>query len=350
MKNKLVSWAAFIVLMSAGSAAVAYHTHGRWYNNEATLRAHAGSFPAGSAWRSALRTVAGLFNKNPSEFRIIQRYDDASVGLENGQSEVWFSNDPAYDPAWTFWWYNAGGYIVEADVIFYSGESYTTSMQKHNLWAYGGPDRPFQTTALHEYGHVAGLKHENQEYNLMGIDYTHINANGYTAHGYVGEDASHGLVKLYTHKDGISIENVGVTLFKWTGVDGEYSVHGKCTMTSGGVELTYTNYTGQRRYDVNRGQSVRVWFTYENSGETTQTVKIGYYISTDAYVTTADRLIDTRTFVQQCNNVDTRYVTLTIPADLVPGTTYRLGAIVDYDGSIKEVDEQNTASHIILVH
>jgi hypothetical protein len=350
MKNKLVSWAAFIVLMSAGSAAVAYHSHGRWYGNEATLRAHAGSFPAGSAWRTSLRTVAGLFNQNPSEFRIIQRYDDASVSLENGQSEVWFSNDPQYDPAWTFWYHNAGGYIVEADVIFYSGVSYTTSMQKHNLRAYGGPDRPFQTTALHEYGHVAGLKHENREYNLMGIDYTHINANGYTAHAYVGEDASHGLVRLYTHKDGISIENVGVTLFKWTGVDGEYSVHGKCTMTSGGVELTYTDYAGQRRYNVNKGQNVRVWFTYENSGETTQTVKIGYYISTDATINTADRLIDTRTFVQQCNNVDTRYVTLTIPADLVSGTTYWLGAIVDYDGSIKEVDEQNAAAHIIRVN
>jgi len=121
-------------------------------------------------------------------------------------------------------------------------------------------------------------------------------------------------------------------------------------MTDEGVELTYTDYAGQRRYNVNKGQRVRVWFTYENSGETTQTVKIGYYISTDAYVTTADRLIDTRTFVQQCNNVDTRYVTLTIPTDLISGTTYRLGAIVDYDGSIHEVDEQNAAFHIIRVH
>lgn len=50
---------------------------------------------------------------------------------------------------------------------------------------------------------------------------------------------------------------------------------------------------------------VRVWFTYENRGETTQTVKFGYYISTDANITTADRLFDTRTFVQQCNDVDT---------------------------------------------
>lgn len=43
-------------------------------------------------------------------------------------------------------------------------------------------------------------------------------------------------------------------------------------------------------------------------------------------------------------------MTLTIPADLVSGTTYWLGAIVDYDGSIKEVDEQNAAFQIIRVH
>ncbi len=350
MKKRLISWAVFFGLMAAGSASLAYHTHGRWTSDHATMRAHKQSFPAGFAIRNALRDVVNAFNRNPSEFRFSQQFDDTSVSLDNDQNEVWFSNNADYDPAVTIYSYNILGRIVEADVIFYSGENYTANMVKLDLWPYGGEYRPFETTALHEYGHAAGLSHESREYNIMGEDWTHIGVNGPRAYAYLGEDAAHGLVSLYTHRDGIAIENVSVNLFKWIGVDGEYSVHDKCTMTDGGVELTYTDYSGQRRYNVNKGQRVRVWFTYENSGETTQTVKIGYYISTDSSIGTNDRLIDTRTFTQKCNNVDTRYVTLTIPADLVSGTTYWLGAIADYDRSITEVEEQNAASHIIRVN
>jgi hypothetical protein len=48
--------------------------------------------------------------------------------------------------------------------------------------------------------------------------------------------------------------------------------------------------------------------------------------------------------------VDTRYVSLKIPVDLVSGTTYWLGAIVDYDNALTEIDEYNAAYHIIRVN
>jgi hypothetical protein len=351
MKKRLIPFAAIIIFLLAGSAVDAYNTHGRWSGDSATMRASAVGFPAGNAYRTALGTVASRFNKNPSEFRFTQRYDDASVSFENGQSEVWFSDDSDYNPAYTFWWYDIWGHVVEADVVFYNGEDYTTSMSKTSLWSYGGTHRPFQTTALHEYGHAAGLDHEADEYNLMGEDWTHISCNGATARSYVGEDASDGLVSLYTHRDGVAIENVGVTLFRRTGHSGEYSSHGPCKMTnSQGTELAYTTYSGQRRYAVDKGQRVRVWFTYENSGETAQTVNVGYYISPNATISTADTLIDTRRFGMRRNNVDTRYFTLTILGDLISGTTYYLGAIVDYDNALAEIDEYNAAYHIIRVN
>jgi hypothetical protein len=350
MKKRLIPFAALISLLLVGSAADAYHTHGHWSDYDTTMRASATSFPAGNAYRTALGTVASRFNQNPSEFHFHQRYDDGSVSFDNDQNEVWFSDDSDYDPAWTYWWYDIWGDIVEADVVFYNGEDYTTSMNKTSLRSYGGTRRPFQTTALHEYGHAAGLAHEADEYNLMGIDYTHISCNGSTARSYVGEDASHGLVHLYTGRDGVAIENVGVTLFKWLEAAGEYSRHDKCTMTDHGVELPYTDYAGQRRYAVDKGQWVRVWFTYENSGETYQNVNVGYYISPNATISTADTLFDTRRFGQRRNNVDTRYVSLKIPVDLVSGTTYWLGAIVDYDNDIAEIDEYNAAYHIIRVN
>jgi len=351
VKKRWIPFAAIIILLLAGSAVNAYNTHGRWSGEDATMRAASTSFPAGNAYRTALGTVASRFNQNPSEFHFHQRYDDGSVSFDNDQNEVWFSDDSDYSPAWTFWWFDIWGNVVEADVVFYNGEDYTTSMSKTTLWSYGGAHRPFQTTALHEYGHAAGLDHEADEYNLMGEDWTHINCNGGTARSYVGEDASDGLVSLYTHRDGVAIENVGVTLFKRTGHSGEYSSHGHCRITNtSGTELAYTTYSGQRRYAVDKGQRVRVWFTYENSGETTQTLNVGYYISSNSTINTADTLFDTRRFAMRRNNVDTRYFTLTIPANLISGTTYYLGAIVDYDNALSEIDGYNAAYHIIRVN
>lgn len=351
MNKSLVPLAALIAMLLTGSAVLAYNTHGRWSGNYATMRAAKVSFPAGNAYRTALGTVVSRFKQNPSDFYLVQNYDDGSVGLNNRQSEVWFSADSDYDPAWTFWWYNASGRIVEADVIFYNGEDYTTSMAKTSLWSYGGTGRPFQTTALHEYGHAAGLSHEADEYNIMGTDWTHINCNGSTARSYLGEDASGGLVSLYTSRDGAAIENVGVTLFKRTGRSGEYSTHGFCTMTDSlGSALAYTTYSGQRRYAVTKGQQVRVWFTYENSGETTRTVNVGFYISPDSKISTTDRLLGTRRFTIKRDNVDTRYFNLTIPRDLISGTTYYLGVIVDYDNALAEIDEYNAAYHVFRVN
>jgi hypothetical protein len=224
-------------------------------------------------------------------------------------------------------------------------------MSKSSLSAYGGAFRPFQTTALHEYGHVAGLGHEADEYNIMGRDWTFILTNGTTCRSYLGEDAADGLISLYTRRDGEAIENLSVTLFKRTGVSGAYSVHGKCKMyNTSGSELTYTSYSGQRRYNVDAGQRVRVEFTYENSGETTHTPNVGFYISTNSTITTGDRRFATQTPILGRNDPYTHYYTLTIPADLTRGATYYLGVIVDYDNAIAEVDENNAAYHIIRIN
>ena len=79
-------------------------------------------------------------------------------------------------------------------------------------------------------------------------------------------------------------------------------------------------------------------------------MNVGYYISSNATISTADTLFGTRRFGQRRNNVDTRYVSLKIPVDLISGTTYYLGAIVDYDNALTEIDEYNAAYHIIRVN
>jgi len=346
---------AAAVALGAVPSANAYTTIGKWKNTSTiTMRASATSFPSGSAFRTSLSTVVSRFNQNPSQIRMSQVFGDTSVGFMNGQSEVWFTSDDEY-PAVCYPWYDLFDWerIVEADVLFYNGEGYTTSMSKTALWTYGGASRPFQTTALHEYGHAAGLGHENDEYNIMGQDWTHIHLNGSTCRSYIGEDASDGLVYLYGRRSSASIEDISVSHWKYLGENGEYSTHQLCRMyTSTGGTLPSAAFNGQRRYNVSRGQSVRIEFSYENNGETTKSsVPVGFYISTNSTISTSDTLIASTSFGVGRDSVWTNVNSITIPNDLTSGVTYYLGVIFDNTNAVSEIDESNNAAyHIIRIN
>ncbi|MBV6466704.1 MAG: hypothetical protein DCC43_15565 [Candidatus Brocadia sp.] len=348
MRNKFILIVAMFFFATV-SPADAYTTIGRQLQDFVNMRASAVSFPVGSSYRNALQTVENRVFENPSHFYVETLYDEPSVGFNNGESEVWFSSDSNYSPAVTFTWYLPYPYIVESDVVFYNGVAYTTSMAKTNLWSYGGPYRPFQTTAIHEYGHVAGLGHEADEYNIMGADWTHIHCNGSTARSYVGEDACDGLVNLYGLATS-SVEDLSVSLFKRVGSSGEYSTHAQCKMYSSTTnnELAFTTYQGQRRYTVAPGQVVKVEFTWENQGKTTQTRTAGWYISSNSLITTTDSRFATQNFTLSRGNVNTTKTTLTIPSNLTPGQTYYLGAIIDYNNGLSEIDENNNAAYHII--
>lgn len=346
---------AIIGLIAIGvgvSLTDAYVTHGRYTSNNMRMRAATVSFPEGNPYRTALSNVVSRFFNNPSDFWFTQTWNDGSIGFDNGQNEVWFSADPKYNPAYTFWWYNIFGDVKEADCVFYNGEAYTTSMTKTDLWTFGGAYRPFETTAAHEYGHASGLSHENDEYNIMGQDWTHIHCNGQTARSYVGEDACDGLVSLYGRYSNGDIQDLSVTLHRYKGKSGEYSTHKMGKMTnSDGVTLSSASFNGQRRYNVSRGQLVNVEFTYENEGETTKTVNIAFYISTNSSISTADRRIATGWVKEARGNVHQVATSLYIPEDLTVGKTYYLGVIIDYDNTVAEVDNANNAAyHIIKVN
>ena len=334
--------------------APAHTTNGQWSGNGATLRAAQVSFPSGNSYRTALGTVVSRWNQNPSNFRFTQLYDDTSVGFNNGQSEVWFSSDSGKcSPAVTYWWKSwLTGKITETDICFYNGVSYTTSMNKTSIWPYGGAYRPFETTAMHEYGHALGLGHEADEYNIMGQDWTHISLNGSTARSYSGEDADNGAVALYGLYSNGTVEDVGVVHMKRTGASGEYSSHGLTKMySSTGAELPYNSFDGQRRYYVSKGQTVQVEFTYENNGESTQYPSVGFYISTNSTISTGDTQFYSFNLTLSRDDVYTYTRTVTIPNNLASGSTYYLGAYIDWNSAINEVTASNNAAyHIIQVY
>ncbi len=333
-----------------GTESQAFTTHGSWSTDRAIMRAHRVSFAPNTHFRTALGVVADRWNDNPSAFRFDQRFDDRRASFDNRENEVWFSGSADYDPAVTFWWTD-GGDIVEADIVFFTGQPYTTAMHKDQQWAYGGPNRPFRTTAMHEYGHALGLLHEADEYNIMGQDWTHLSLQGSECRAYPGEDASDGAVALYGRSAEV-IEDVGVVHWRRTGRSGEYSEHSRTRMfDAAGAALSFDMHDGQQRYDVRPGQRVRVEFSYENNGETTQKANCRFFISTNDFISNYDRVIQTFWVRHPRNDVYTLTRTVTIPADLDVGRTYYLGVGVDYDNLIHEVTAANNhAYHIIDVN
>ena len=348
-----------ILILPDSSFAFSYKTclgHAiKFDSNSRTIRPNTVSFPAGY-WENGIRDTVNKFNRNPSNFRYNLSMDSGGVGRNNGENEIWGDTGSilAGAPAiayqnWTcYWFFGDHVHMDEVDVIFDYGTpwQWTADTVKSSLIRYTGSLRAIQTTGAHELGHGLILNHVNTEYNIMGSDFEHIHVNGSTATAYTGEDAADGSVFLYGARSGW--EDVAVVHWKYSGASGEYSTHTKTVIynTSGAV-LGTVNVNGETGYRVNRGQTVRAEFTYENNGAHTQNgIQTGYYISTNDTITTLDRRIGSGSFNLSRDNVYTTTVDLTIPNDLTSGTNYWLGVIIDDNGAISEAVESNNATYI----
>lgn len=321
-----------------------------------TVRPSTVSFPSGY-WENGIRDTVAKFNRNPSNFRYTVAMDSGGVGRNNGQNEVWgdtgsiLSGAPAIAyQYWTcYWFFGDHVHMNEVDVIFDYGSpwQWTADTVKSSLIRYTGSLRAIQTTGAHELGHGLILNHVNTEYNIMGSDFEHIHVNGATATAYIGEDASDGAVFLYGTR-APAWEDLAVVHWKYSGPSGEYSDHTKTVVyNSGGAVLPTVNVAGETGYRVDRGQTVRAEFTYENNGAHTKSgIQVGYYVSSNDLITTYDRKIGNASFTLSRDNVYTTVINLVIPSDLAHGTNYWLGTIIDDNGAIRESVESNNATYL----
>ena len=300
-------------------------------------------------WGSALRAVVNRWNRNPSNLRYTITFGDAAVALGNRESEVfWVSGLPEYVLAASFVWFNSTSCeLVEADIAVEARWPYTASNLKADLVSYGGSQLPLQAVAMHEFGHAGGLGETAGTYSVMGDALTHLHANGTTARAYPGRDAAMGLTSIYGLWS-FAQEDLGIAHWRWTGSQGAYSTHGRTRVFDcAGNKLPELVGTKQPVYRVNQGQCVRLELTYENLGKTTPlTAAVGYYLSTDCEISTADTLLATTSLSLRRGAMQTVLYTLNIPTYLSSGTRYCLGAVIDPYSVINELYDWNNASYV----
>lgn len=309
----------------------------------------------GSNWSTSFGNAISRWNDAPSDFVYSHQGGDTSVGLNNLQSEAFWSSDPGDGaPAVTYLWWDAAlcTSIMEADVVFNNTVAWTTSMTKGSLLGYGGNLRPFETTALHELGHAQGLDHTASVYSIMGQDWTHVCTNGSTARAEVGVDA-YDLSRSVYGWDGL--EDIQVSHWRRTGSSGGYSSHARTRIfDTASTELAKFATSPEPIYKVSKGQSVRVEFTYEYLGfvmtypaYVPKSVQLAFYVSTNSTISADDTKIATKT-ISLGEAPVTTWFTVTIPSNLALNTTYYLGVIGDDNNAIGELSAANNKTYTAI--
>jgi len=329
----------------------------RWLAGAFGLKYSSVSF-SDSRWRAAMDRVVNRFKLNPSRLGVARQYNDSSVAVNNGESEVWFTTDPSFfngRPAVAvrqmscidIWLIGSNIKLKEMDLIFNNEFGLTLTTTLGGLQGHGGGGRSFEPLAMHEVGHAAGLRHASNSYNIMGSDFNHVGINGSALRAYLGEDAANGLVFLYGQASS-GKEDLSISQFRRSGSQGAYSLHGRTRIfnTSGSVLPARVVDGWETAYRVNRGQRVSLELTYENNGRTIRTAQVGYYISTNNMISTLDRKIASAPYTLDRDRVYTHRRNLTIPSDLQRNRVYYLGAIIDDNNSLSEMDEGNNAARI----
>lgn len=297
----------------------------KWNSHRTTMAISTSSFPAGSAWDGDLQNAMWHWNhvKGSGFNFFVARDTDGTSSSGNGVNEVYFNAAQAgtalavtrsrYHCYWLFGWQRG---LDEADIAFNTNLSWNTGVV--NYAALNSPFH-FESVSLHELGHALGLQHSDNVMATMNSFYPNGGSLGHAKEIDPLPDDRAGARAIYP--DSTTETDIAGSAFLRTG-----------SGTSGLVSSPTWAY---------RGNSVTISLSVPNLSTASKTFNIGFYLSTNDFISTSDRLLGTNTGASvSAGGVLTFSRTLTIPANVAPGT-YTLGFLVDNNGALGEANEVN---------
>lgn len=297
-----------------------------------------------------LQDAAAKVNANASALRFTLADDnDVVQTLRNGESEadILDTSTVCSSIACAFIW-SSGGTLTETDAYFDIDYGWELSDTKTLSKAYvASEQRPLVNTAIHEFAHTLGVKHESDIFQIMGNAWNVVNTNGSVTETVISEDTTRGLVSVYGQRSA-TVEDLSVYHWQWAGASGAYSTHERTPVTTwfGGSLSDASGGSGEPAWYVNAGQRIRVTQTVENRGTSNHTVKVRWYVSTNDLITSGDTLVASSTLTKARNGPYTWDREITLPSNLALGQDYWVGLIVDADDTVSEMNELNNAAYI----
>jgi hypothetical protein len=252
------------------------------------------------------------------------RGTSGSHRLGNGANEMYFDGAEAsgstlavtHISSHCYWFLGWNYGIDETDIAFNTNAGWNTGAFNYsNL----GSPYDFEQVAEHELGHALGLNHEDRWMALMNSYYPNGGPLGYyKEHNPNGDDRG-GVRFLYP--DGTSEVDVAGSAFKFTG--------------SGGSTLVSSPLSAAR------GSYVNVEWTFANLSTVSESFDVGFYLSSNDYISTGDTLLGTNYGASGTPGFTGTFTrTLYIPAWITPGT-YNLGFLIDPTNQLPDVDRGN---------
>ncbi len=301
--------------------------HGKlkWNKNWTNMYISTASFPAGSSWDTRFQSAMWHWNNiKGCRFNFyVGRDTDGTHRSGNGVNEVYLDNALSgsvlavtrtrYHCYWLWGWRRG---IDETDIGFNNNKSWSTgSFNYNNL----GSPYNFELIALHELGHALGLKHENRWMATMNSYYPNSGTLGHWKECDPLADDRQGARYLYP--DGTTESDIAGSAFRRTG-------SGSSGLVSSPLH-------------ANRGSTITIQFTFSNQSTATKSFNIGFYLSTNSYISKYDTLLGTNHGAWGSPGFTGTFTrTLYIPTSINP-RTYYLGFLVDNNNAISENDEGN---------